>query len=183
MRRTPAERRGHRRAAACGLAVAVLAAAGCGASHPAASAGQQPRHSAQPVTTRTPDLKRLAARYLAIAKPANHRLDVQVDGYRDAERDGDLAKARADLRAQVATERGFDRQLLGIRFPDYIAMTARALVRANERRIALTLRQARAMSLSGVRALDRRHQAADAAVEAQVRLIRQFLALPPPATS
>ena len=62
-------------------------------------------------------------------------------------------------------------------------MTARALVRANERRIALTRRQASATSVSGIRALDRRHKAADAAVEAQVRLIRQFLALPPPATS
>jgi hypothetical protein len=181
MRRMPAARRGHRRAAACALALAALTAAGCGASRPAASAGQHV--SAQPVTTRSPDLHALAARYLAIARPANEKLDHEVDGYRDAERDGDLAKARADLRAQVVTERGFDRQLLRIRFPDDISKTARALVRANERRIALTLRQARAMSVSGIRALDRQHKAADAAVETQVRLIRQLLALPPPATS
>jgi hypothetical protein len=186
VRTTPAPRRGRRRAAACGLAVAAmavagLAAAGCGARRPVTSGGHQA--SAQPVTTRAPDLHALAVRYLAIARPANEKLDDEVDGYRDAERDGDLAKARADLRAQVATERGFDRQLLRIRFPGYIATTVRALVRANERRIALTLRQAHATSVSGIRALDRRHKAADAAVETQVRLIRQFLALPPPATS
>ncbi|MGH3406168.1 MAG: hypothetical protein ACRDRJ_27250 [Streptosporangiaceae bacterium] len=37
--------------------------------------------------------------------------------------------------------------------------------------------------LAGLRGLDGRHRAADAALEAQVRLIRMFLRLPPPPTS
>jgi len=127
-------------------------------------------------------LTALAARYVAIAKPANRRLDIDFDGYGDHQRD-DLAAARRDLRAEVATERQFDRQLLSIRFPSWIAMTARGLVMANQRRIVLTERQADAASLAGMRALDHQHTAANAAVESQVRQIRLFLGLPPPSTS
>jgi hypothetical protein len=57
------------------------------------------------------------------------------------------------------------------------------MVRANEARIALTERQARAGTLAGMRGLDSRHRAADAALEAQARLIRIYLRLPPPSTS
>jgi hypothetical protein len=124
----------------------------------------------------------MAQEYLKIARPANKRLDTENDGYEDAEHDN-LGRAVADLRAETATERHFDRQLLRLKFPSCIAMTARGLVRANNRRIALTRRQAGAMSLAALRAFDHRHKAADAAVEDQVRLIRQFLRLPPPATS
>jgi len=169
--------------ACCALALlgaAGLLVAGCGTD--TAAHRYSPRHAAgRAVTARQapPSLTSLAARYLRLARPANHRLDVEVDGYGDAERD-DLARARGDLRAQVATERRFDAGLLGLPFPDLIAQTARALVRANQARIALTERQARASTLTGMRRLDGRHRAADAAVEAQVRLIRVFLGLPPP---
>ncbi len=65
----------------------------------------------------------LARRYLAIAVPANHRLDTEVDGYtRDAR--ADLAAAESDLRAEAATERWFDRRLAAIAFPPGIAATA-----------------------------------------------------------
>src|ERR1700727_2702199 len=89
------------------LSVMGLAVAGCGTS-PAAHR-YSPRPSARTATARQspPGLASLAARYLLIARPANHRRDVEVDGYGDAER-GDLARARADLLAQVATERQFD---------------------------------------------------------------------------
>jgi hypothetical protein len=164
------------------LAAVGMGVAGCGTG-PAAHrylAGNKARTA----TTRpsTPSLGSLAARYLLIARPANHRLDVEVDGYGDAERD-DLARARADLLAQVATERRFDAGLLRIPFPGRIERTARAMIRANQARIAVTEQQARAGTLAGMRGLDGRHRAADAALEAQVRLIRMFLRLPPPSTS
>jgi hypothetical protein len=179
-----------------GLAAVAILVAGCGASSsasqqparaaspPAHSAGQQPQSAAGTVTTQVSPaaLRRLAVRYLAIARPANRRLDAENDGYGDAEQE-DLAAARADLRGEAATEHRFDAQLLEIRFPPWIALTARALVRQNQLRITLTQDQARSASLAALRSFDRRHAAADAAVETQVRLIRVFLGLPPPSTS
>lgn len=181
MERARMERARMERALTVGCLLTVLAA-GCGAAH-SAGTGSHPAASRTIATEISPArLRTLAARYLAIARPANHRLEVEVDGYGDAERH-DLTAARNDLRAEAATERRFDEQLLRIRFPSRITTTARATVAANRRRIALTGRQALSPSLAGLRSLDRRHKAADAAVETQVRLIRLFLGLPPPATS
>ncbi len=84
------------------------------------------------------------------------------------------------LRAEATTERQFDQSLLKIPFPARISATARALVQVNRQRIALTERQAKSSTLAGLLALDSQHKNADAAVEVQVRLIRQELGLPPP---
>lgn len=150
-----------------------------GSSAPAASAG----HSAPSAATLVPARREaLADRYMAIARPANHRLDHEVQGFTDHQR-SDLAAAEADLRAEAATERWFDRQLAGIRFPPGIAAMARALVQVNQGRAALTDRQARSASLTRLRSFAARHRAADAAVEFGVRLIRQALGLPPPSES
>jgi hypothetical protein len=119
---------------------------------------------------------------MAIALPANHHLDKEVDSYNDHARH-DLAIAEANLRAEAATELWFDQRLLKIAFPPAIAATARALVRANDQRIALTRQQARAMTVPELLAFTHRHRAADAAVEEQVRTIRRQLGLPPPGSS
>jgi hypothetical protein len=166
----------------------TVAAAGCGASGAAGTSGPadaEPLAAASsPAVTGVSrhDLRLIAASYLAIARPANDRLDVEFDSYADHEHD-DLAAAKRDLLAQAATERHFDRQLVRLQFPPWIAITATALVRANTVRISLTRRQARATSLASLRGFDHRHHAADAAVEKRARLIRQFLGLPPPSTS
>ena len=165
-------------AALCATAVLV---AGCAGSHPAtAAAPAQQVRTARPVSAT--QLHRLAARYLAIAGPANERLDHEVDGYQDESRH-DLAAAEAELRAEAATELQFDRHLSRIPFPLPIAATAQALIAANQARIGLTSQQARSSSLARLRSFDRRHHAADAAVEVQVRFIRQALGLPAPKTS
>ena len=150
----------------CLVLVTALASAGC-AAHADSSADRT---------------KALASAYMAIALPANHRLDKEVDSYNDHARQ-DLAVAEADLRKEAATERWFDRRLLTIAFPAAIAATARALVRVNGKRIALTTEQARAMTIPELLAFNARHRAADAAVEVQVRLIRRQLGLPPPDNS
>jgi hypothetical protein len=124
----------------------------------------------------------LARRYLAIAGPANNRLEVANDGYERDERNN-LAAGRSDLRSEVATETSFDAQLAAIPFPPAIAAIARALIQANEQRSALTARQARSGSLAQLRSFDQQHRAGDAAVEVQVRLIRKALHLPPPSAS
>jgi hypothetical protein len=151
-----------------------------GHSSPAASTG----HSAPATSdTLTPAHREaLADRYLAIAVPANHRLDHEVEGFADHER-SDLAAAEADLRAEAATERGFDRRLAAIPFPPGIAAMARALIQANQSRAALTGRQARSASLARLHSFAAQRRAADAAVEFGARLIRRALALPPPSES
>src|SRR6266567_1041607 len=128
------------------------------------------------------DLRHLAAAYLAIAVPANHRLETEVDGFSQHQRDN-LAVAKSYLRAQAVTERWFDRNLMRIPFPRQIAADARALVRANQSRVALTELQARSTSIASLRSFTRQHKAADAAVEVQVKIIRRELGLPPPSTS
>jgi hypothetical protein len=148
------------------LLCSVLAIAGC-ATHPSRANN---------------GTKGLASAYMAIALPANHRLDKEVDSYNDHVR-GKIAIAVADLRAEVATERWFDKRLLKIAFPPDIAATAKALVRVNNQRIALTTRQAHATTTAGLLAFNARHRAADAAVETQVRIIRHQLGLPPPSNS
>jgi len=199
------ESSGSRRGVPALLLSAVVLAAGCASAQqsarpasqvPSASAQPSPAASAQPGQPAGPQpglsasarpsrparIRALAARYLAIARPANHRLEVEVDGFRH-DRRHDLAKAAADLRAEAATERHFDRQLARIHFPPAIARMARALIRANRSRIWLTRREARSPSLAKLKTFTGRHMAADAAVETWVKAIRKALGLPPPSTS
>jgi len=119
-----------------------------------------------------------ARSYLAVATPSDKTLDVEEDAYADDERDN-LAAAKAELRAQVVTERLFDKELAAIKFPATVEATAQALIRANEARFRVTLRQARAKTLARLRALDSARKAGDAAVEVQAELIRKQLHLPP----
>ena len=155
-------------------AVLALAAAGCGPARQP-PAGLSARSAA-------PGIRALAADYLAIAGPANHRLDIEVSSYQKNAR-RNLAAATAALRAQAATERRFDRQLAAIPFPPAVAATAAALIAVNEIRARLTDQQAAVTSMTALVALAGRHKAADAEVEAQVRVIRAELGLPPPESS
>jgi hypothetical protein len=169
------------RVCAVALFASVLLAAGCAGSQGAKTAAPA-RHVRTASTVSAAQLHALAARYLAIARPANERLDHEVDGYEDNSHRR-LAAAEADLRAEAATEHQFDRQLSRIRFPLPIAAMAQALIGANQIRIGLTSQQAKSSALAQLRSFDHRHHAADAAVETQVRSIRQDLGLPPPKTS
>jgi hypothetical protein len=159
----------------------ILGIGGCTSGHspPGKSAGAHEAKHAQQGTSR--NLRALGKQYLAIAGPANHRLDVEVGQYED-ERHHDLAAAESALRAQAATEREFDRGLAKIRFPRQIAMTARALIAVNEIRARMAEREAKAGSIAALLSFDSQHKLADAQVEAQVRVIRAQLGLPPPET-
>jgi hypothetical protein len=152
-----------------GLALGLVVAAGCGSGN---HVQHQPKLS----------VRALAAKYMAIARPANRRLDVAVDSYEDHAHDN-LAAAQAALRSQAATERWFDRQLAAITFPPAIAATADALIRVNEIRARLAEKQAQAQSIPKLLSFIDDHKMADAQVEAQVRAIRTQLGLPPPDTS
>jgi hypothetical protein len=127
-------------------------------------------------------LAALGRSYLAIANPANQLLNIDVNAYTTNER-SNLAAARADLRAEVATATQFDRQLAAIKFPAAVGALARDLIQANQARGQVITRQARAKTLARMRALNAQHAAADAAVEVQVKRIRQALHLPAASSS
>ena len=183
----------HRQGRSAGLAAwvlcgATLLATGCGAAGGSAAAPPSqaaPAHPSPAVPAGqvlSPAQRRAAARsYLAIARPANRRLDADFDGLEDDDRD-DLAGARADLRDAAATERRFDRRLLALKLPPPTEAVARLLVAANQTRIRLTVAAATSTSLSQLRRYEPRLTAANAPVEEAARVIRSQLNLPPPET-
>jgi hypothetical protein len=168
------------------LLCVVLAAAGCSAQQPGSSHSGHPSQTGHKRAQASPSpsatgraTKRLAVAYLKIARPANRRLDKENDSYEDSEHDN-FVIAKRDLRGEVAIERDFDAKLPKIDFPADVAEIAWDLVQANNHRIALTERQAHAGTIATLRSFDQRHKASDAAVEVQVRIIREDLGLPPP---
>ena len=171
----------------------ALLAAGCASSGPPARSPLSDRpvsdspvsHSpaARGTAATTAELTAMAARYMAIARPANRELDHEFDGFDDHIKDGDLAAARADLRAAVVTERRFDRQLIALSFPPRTEPFVRLLYRVNQERAELTSTAAGVTSLRELRGYQRRLDAANEPVEDPVRVIRVQLGLPPPDTS
>jgi len=123
-----------------------------------------------------------AHRYLAIANPADQQLNKDVNAYTTNVR-SNLAAARANLRAEVATASLFDRKLAAIKFPAAVQAIARDVIQANQARVRVITRQARTRTLVRMQAFDAQHAAADAAVEVQVKRIRQALHLPAPSSS
>jgi len=165
------------------LGCAALLAAGCsGASQPAAAPPAQASQAAPAGQAISPAQRKAAARsYLAIALPANRRLETDFDGLKDHR--GDLAAATADLRDAAATERQFDRRLLALKLPPATETVARQLVTANEARARLTTAAAASASLAQLHRYEPRLTAANKPVEDAVRVIRSQLGLPPPETS
>jgi len=176
----------------------ALLAAGCASSVPPARspasqgpASQSPASqgpasqgpAAHGTVGTTAELTAMAARYMAIARPANRQLDHEFDGFDDHIKDGDLAAARPDLRAAVVTERRFDRQLIALSFPPRTEPFVRLLYRVNQERAELTSTAAGVTSLRELRGYQRRLDAANEPVEDPVRVIRAQLGLPPPDTS
>jgi hypothetical protein len=166
------------------LGCAALLASGCGsASQPAPAAPAQPSQATPAATAISPAQRKTAARsYLAIARPANRRLDRDFDGLEDSDHD-DLAAAQADLLDAAATERLFDRRLLRLELPPATEPFAHLLVTANQARARLSVAAAASTSLSQLRGYEGRLTAANEPVEEAARVIRSQLSLPPPETS
>jgi hypothetical protein len=165
----------------------ALLAAGCASSPAPHDATSRSPAVGSPAASRTgptaAELRAMAASYMAIAKPANRELDHEFDGFDDHMKDGDLAAARADLRAAAVTEHGFDRQLIALSFPPRTEPFVRLLYRVNQARATLTSTAAGVTSLRELRGYQRRLDAANEPVEDAVRVIRGQLGLPPPDTS
>ena len=161
----------------------ALLAAGCASSVPPARSPASQGPASQSPAAATAELTAMAARYMAIARPANRELDHEFDRFDGHIKDGDLAAARADLRAAVVAERRFDRQLIALSFPPRTEPFVRLLYRVNQERAELTSTAAGVTSLRELRGYQRRLDAANEPVEDPVRVIRAQLGLPPPDTS
>jgi hypothetical protein len=164
---------------AAALCCAALLAAGCAAGQPA-----RPARPASPAPALATGAERqaLAARYLAIALPANRRLEIDFDRLDGRDR-GNLAAAQDDLRQAASTEHLFDRRLLAIAFPSATEAQVRFLVWVNESRATLTTTAAASTSLRQLARYEPQLVTANRPVEQGVTAIRSQLGLPPPDTS
>jgi hypothetical protein len=121
---------------------------------------------------------RIASLYSNIADPANRLLAADLQAY-GVNRLHNLAAAKLDLSNEVKTDTAFDNQLGQITFPSAADPHADTLIALDAKRIKLIQLQLQATSLRKLRALDSQVEAASAAVDAQVKIMRQDLGLPP----
>jgi hypothetical protein len=171
------------------VAVAAVAAlaAGCAGGPapgtPPATPGPAAHPRPAPTALATGAQRRnLAARYLAIARAGNRRLEAEFGRLEGRDR-ARLTAAHRDLRQAAATERLFDRRLLGLAFPAATERIVQFLYWANQERARMTETAAGAASLARLRAAERRLKWANKPVEQAVAMIRSQLGLPPPETS
>jgi hypothetical protein len=120
---------------------------------------------------------RIASLYTNLATPADRALALQAGAYA-VNQHHRLAAARLNLSKEAAAETSFDNQLSQITFPRGADPHADLLIAADQKRIKLIRLQLKARTLGKLRSFDARDQAADAAVAAQVRIMRRDLGLP-----
>jgi hypothetical protein len=189
---------------------ALIYATGASGRHKAAlaAAGCEPSLfiSGLPCTTQ----QMVISQYEAIVPPASKLLNADMAAYRANER-RNLVAAEAALTAEVATEQALDNSLAAVAFTpqnrasaralitnavstgnpvpsaavtftSQTAVIADALVRADQALARLTAEQARSSSLRQLRSFNHRVQVASAAVETEMKLLRNALATPPTAS-
>jgi hypothetical protein len=121
--------------------------------------------------------ERISSLYTNLAVPADRALTADIEGY-SLNQHRNLAAAKLYLLKQVQAEASFDNQLGEITFPPGPDPHADLLIAADQKRIKLIRLQMQAKTLRKLRSFNARDLAANAAVEAQVTIIRQDLGLP-----
>jgi hypothetical protein len=147
----------------------------------------------------------LVSDYEAIVDPATKQLNTDLAAYAIAE-GHNLTAAEAVLTAEVATEQALDNNLAAatftpqnraralalitsdagtplplaaVTFTPQITVIADALIRANQARVTLTAEQARTSSLTRMRSLNGRVEAASTAVHTEMKLLLKAINTPP----
>jgi hypothetical protein len=120
---------------------------------------------------------RIASLYTNVAGPADRLLAADISAY-GVNRSRNLAAAKLDLSNEVKAETAFDNQLGTITFPPAADPHADDLTAADAKRIKLIELQLKAPSLRKLRAFDSQIEAASAAIDAQVKIMRADLGLP-----
>jgi hypothetical protein len=184
----------------------LIYATGTSARHNAAviAAGCEPSEfiSGLPCTTQ----QMVISQYEGIVPPASKQLNADMAAYRANERHH-LVAAEAALTSEVATEQALDNSLAAVAFtPQNLAtanalitnaasngnnspsaatlftpqmtVVADALVQANQALAKLTAEQARSSSLTQLRSFNPRVEAATAAVQTEMKLLRKAVDAP-----
>jgi len=150
----------------------------------------------------------LISQYEGIVPPASKQLNADMTAYHANER-RNLVAAEAALTAELATEQALDNSLAAVTFTPQnrakalalitsnastgvplaaviftpqITVIADALIQANQSLARLTAEQARSTSLTQLRSFNHRFQVADAAVQADMKLLHEAVATPPTAS-
>jgi hypothetical protein len=121
---------------------------------------------------------RITSLYTNLAVPADRAVTADLAGYSN-NMNSNLATAKLYLQKQVQAETSFDNQLGEITFPPAPDPHADLLIAADQKRIKLIKLQLQAKTLRKLRSFNAQDLAANAVVEAQVKIIRQDLGLPP----
>jgi hypothetical protein len=121
----------------------------------------------------------LKSQYLAVITPATQQLNTDAAAYASSEGDN-LTVAEAALKAEVTSERALDASLTAFAFPPAIIPLARALIRADQARAALTAEQAGSSSLTRLRSFNHQVQVANAAVQTEMKLVQAAVDAPLP---
>jgi hypothetical protein len=119
---------------------------------------------------------RIASLYTNVAGPADRILAADLKAY-GVNRLRNLAAAKSDLSNEVKAEASFDSQLGEVTFPPAADPHAEQLAAADAKRIKLIKLQLQVKTLRKLRALDSQVQAASAAVDAQIKIMRADLGL------
>lgn len=120
---------------------------------------------------------RIGSDYTSVADPANEALSGEINAF-TVNQVHSLPAAKAALASEMKTEAAFDNQLGTVTFPGAADTVADALIAADQNRIKVIKQQADAPTLKKLRAFNTKVEAADAAIEAKAKSIRQDLGLP-----
>jgi hypothetical protein len=160
---------------------ALIYSTGIGQRHLAALAAADCEPNLSPSGLQCTTVQMLTSEYLAIFNPASQQLTADVSAYTATERNN-LGAAKATLAAEAATERAFDNRMANFPFPPTAVPTAKAMIAADQSLASLTAKQAGSASMTRMRSFDHRVLVSTAAVETELKLLRQALAvLPTPA--
>jgi hypothetical protein len=161
------------------LIATFVYATGIGQRHTTALAAADCEPNLSPSGQQCTTQPMLAAEYTALLAPASQQLTTDAAAYA-ANEGGHLAVAEAALTAEVSAEQALGRGLAAFPFPPAVAPVAKALIQANQARIALTAEQARSSSLARLRSFNHRVQLAAAAVQTEMTLVRTAVDAPLP---
>ena len=153
-------------------------AVGTGARHQAAltAAGCEPGLAPSGLQCTTQPM--LAREVMAVMTPATQQLSTETTAYTASE-NSDITTAEAALAAELTSEHAFDTSLAAIAFPPAITPVVKAVIRAEQARARLTAEQAQSSSLPQLRSFNKRAGIATAAVQAEMKLLRDAVDSPP----
>jgi hypothetical protein len=165
-------------------AVLVLAglfyATGTSGRHKAALAAAECEPNLSPSGLQCTTVQMLNGQYMAIVTPAVQQLNIDEAAY-TANEGRSLATAEVALTSEITSERELDARLASFPFPPGVSPVVKALIQANQARANLTAEQARSSSLTQMRSFNQQIDVDGAAVQKEMKLLRNALGSRPTA--